>query len=60
MMKWNDEFFTREGQIDLFDKLGSGQKWLKAYMGGHVPLAGQELADIEEFLVRQIRAITAG
>ena len=54
-MKWDDQFFTREGQIDLFDRLGSEQKWLKVYMGGHVPVDGQQLDDIEDFLARKLQ-----
>lgn len=54
-MKWDDQFFTREGQIELFDRLGSEQKWLKVYMGGHVPVDGQQLDDIEDFLARKLR-----
>lgn len=56
-MKWNDQFFTREGQIDLFDRIGSEEKWLKAYMGAHVPVAGEQLADVEHFLATKLNAL---
>jgi dienelactone hydrolase len=55
--KWSDQFFTREGQLDLFDRLGSEEKWLKVYLGGHVPVAGEQLADIEDFLSKRLKAL---
>ena len=55
-MKWSDKFFTREGQFDLFDRLGSEQKWLKVYLGTHVAVAGEQLHDIEDFLSRKLNA----
>jgi hypothetical protein len=56
-LKWNDQLFTREGQLELFDRLGSEEKWLKAYPGAHVPVAGEQLADIEDFLARRLKAL---
>jgi dienelactone hydrolase len=55
--KWDDQFFTREGQIDLFDRLGSEEKWLKVYMGAHVPVTGEQLADVEDFLSRRLKVL---
>ena len=55
--KWNDELFTREGQIDLFDRLGSSQKWLKVYLGGHVAVDGEQLADAEDFLSKRLKSL---
>lgn len=55
--KWNDQLFTREGQLELFDRLGSEQKWLKIYPGPHAPVAGEQLADIEDFLARRLKAL---
>lgn len=57
--KWNDQLFTREGQFDLFDRLGSEEKWLKVYPGPHAPVAGEQLRDIEDFLARRLRSIAA-
>lgn len=54
--KWNDQLFSREGQLELFDRLGSEQKWLKIYPGPHVPVAGEQLTDIEDFLARKLAA----
>jgi dienelactone hydrolase len=56
--KWNDQLFTREGQLELFDRLGSEEKWLKIYPGPHAPVAGEQLMDIEDFLSRRLRALS--
>jgi hypothetical protein len=34
-MQWDDERFDRDGQLELFDKLGSRDKRLHAYPGKH-------------------------
>jgi dienelactone hydrolase len=57
--KWNDQLFTREGQFDLYDRLGAEEKWLKIYPGPHAPVAGEQLRDVEDFLARRLRAIAA-
>ena len=35
MMQWDDERFERDGQLDLFDRLGAKDKRLHAYPGQH-------------------------
>jgi dienelactone hydrolase len=35
VMQWDDERFTRQGQLELFDCLGSSDKRLHAYPGQH-------------------------
>lgn len=57
--KWGDQLFTREGQLHLFERIGSPQKWLKIYPGEHVPVAGEQLADAVQFLVRRLAAQTS-
>lgn len=52
-IKWDDELFTRKGQIDLFERLGTTQKWLCVYPGMHVPVAGKQAEDACRFLVEQ-------
>lgn len=52
--KWADQFFSRQGQLDLFDRLGSEEKWLKIYPGAHVAATGEQLADIEDFLTKRL------
>lgn len=51
-MRWSDEFFPREGQFDLFDRLGSSNKTLKAFLGGHSFPAGEQFEDIITFFAR--------
>lgn len=55
-MKWDDQFFTRQGQFDLFDAIGSEEKWLKTYPGPHVAVAGEQLHDVVDFLARKLTA----
>jgi len=52
--KWNDQIFSRQGQLELFDLLGSKSKWLKVYMGPHGPLVTEQIEDLERFLVYQL------
>jgi len=54
--KWNDELFTREGQVALFDRLGAADKRLKVYMGPHAITAGEQSDDIIAFLVARVSA----
>ncbi|MBF7730095.1 alpha/beta hydrolase [Pseudomonas sp. N040] len=48
--KWDDELFSREGQLELFDALGTADKRLHVYPGGHVRLGTEQLQDIARFL----------
>jgi dienelactone hydrolase len=52
--KWDDELFNRQGQIELFDKIGTTEKWLYVYPGGHVRVEGRQLRDMETFLVERL------
>jgi dienelactone hydrolase len=51
-MKWDDQFFTREGQLALFERLGSERKWCKTYPGTHTPVEGVQLDDAVQFLAQ--------
>jgi hypothetical protein len=53
-LQWNDQFFTREGQFDLFDALASSDKHMNVYVGGHVEPSGSRLDDIVHFLARRL------
>ncbi len=53
-MKWDDQFFTRTGQLDLFDGLGSADKWCKIYPGEHTPVEGVQQDDIVAFLAHAL------
>jgi len=56
--KWDDQLFSRDGQLELFDCLASEEKWLKIYPGGHVPVAGEQLVDVEGFLASRLKALS--
>jgi dienelactone hydrolase len=56
--KWDDQLFTREGQLALFGSLGTAQKWLKIYPGAHVPVAGEQADDAVQFLAARLGART--
>ena len=57
--KWDDQLFTREGQLRLFECLGATQKWLKVYPGAHVPVAGEQADDAVRFLATRLVAARA-
>jgi hypothetical protein len=48
--KWDDELFTRQGQLAVFDALATQDKRLYAYPGGHLPVQGEQMADAVRFL----------
>lgn len=54
--KQDDERFTAAGQQALFDALGSSDRELRVYAGGHVNPAGEQLRDGIGFLVRELAA----
>ncbi len=49
--KWDDEIFTRDSQIELFDLIGCPDKRLNVYPGRHVPVKGEQLDDIVSFIL---------
>jgi dienelactone hydrolase len=51
-MQWDDEWFDRPGQFDLFDRIGSDDKRLHAYPGAHGDSAPEALEVQAEFLGR--------
>jgi len=59
VMQWDDERFEREGQLDLFDRLGARDKRLHAYPGQHVD-NGLEAFEVEAaFLKRYLECAEA-
>lgn len=52
--KWDDELMSRSGQADLFDRIGSADKRLRAYPGGHGNPTGEQLDDIERFMHKRL------
>lgn len=58
-IQWDDERFDRDGQLELFDRLGARDKRLHAYPGQHVD-NGPEAFDVEAaFLQRYLGRATA-
>lgn len=53
--KWDDGLFTRDGQIDLFARLGSEQKWLKVYPGPH-SITPEQFDAGRQFIARHLAA----
>lgn len=53
-MQWDDERFDRDGQIDLFDRLGSTDKRLHAYPGAHSDNGREAFQAQAEFLKRYL------
>jgi dienelactone hydrolase len=53
--KRDDEFFTPEGQAEIFSALASEQKKLAVYEGGHTDPSGPQLSGLIEFLVSQLQ-----
>jgi dienelactone hydrolase len=53
-IQWDDERFERDGQLDLFDRIGSEDKRLHAYPGLHAD-NGPEAFEVQaEFLERNL------
>jgi dienelactone hydrolase len=57
--KAEDELFTVEGQEELFGLIGSPDKRIVVYPGGHVSPEGAQLEDIVAFLADQLRTPAA-
>src|SRR6266571_4549595 len=54
MMQWDDERFEREGQLDLFDRLGAHDKRLHAYPGQHADNGPEAFEVAAAFLKRYL------
>jgi dienelactone hydrolase len=55
VMQWDDELFDRTGQLALFDAIGSEDKRMVVYPGGHDDTPDEGLRLAREFLVRELR-----
>ena len=53
-LQWNDEVFPREGQLALFDLLGSAEKELIGYAGPHAETKPAAFALWREFVARRL------
>jgi len=59
VMQWDDERFERDGQLDLFDRLGAKDKRLHAYPGQHAD-NGPEAFEVQTaFLKRYLERTEA-
>lgn len=54
--KLKDEFFTPDGQVEIYEALASREKQLEVYEGGHTDPAGPQLADTIAFLAAQLKS----
>jgi len=54
-LQWDDELFPREGQLELFDLLGSTEKQLIAYGGKHGDTSPQATPVWSGFVARRLR-----
>ena len=54
-LQWDDELFPREGQLELFDTLGSREKQLIAYAGAHGQTNPTAATRWTEFMARHLR-----
>ncbi len=50
LMQWDDEIVPRQTALELFDKLGSKEKALRAHPGRHVQVPADEMRGVAEFL----------
>ena len=56
LMQWDDELFTRAGQLAFFDLLGAEDKRLSASPGGHADAPEHTRTSAAAFLAQQITA----
>ena len=54
VMQWDDELFDRASQLALFDAIGSEDKRMVVYPGGHDDTPDEGLRFAREFLVREL------
>jgi dienelactone hydrolase len=55
-LQWDDEVFPRDGQLELFDLLGSGDKRLLAFRGPHGGAAPAALQAWREYIADHLAA----
>jgi dienelactone hydrolase len=53
-LQWHDEIFPRQGQLDLFDLLGSPDKQLMGYAGPHAETKPEAIARWRGFIVSHL------
>jgi len=58
IQQWDDELFSREHVLALFDALSSPDKRLHVHRGAHSAVPSEELTFSEQFLARHLGAVT--
>ena len=53
-VQWHDEIFPRDGQLELFDLLGSPNKQLVAFTGPHAETSPVAVAVWRDFTLRHL------
>jgi hypothetical protein len=53
-IQWDDEIFPRNGQLALFDLLGSPEKELTGYAGPHAETKPAAITRWREFVARRL------
>ncbi|MEE3326573.1 MAG: alpha/beta fold hydrolase [Myxococcota bacterium] len=53
--QWDDEVVPRETVLDLFDRLGSEEKSLRAHPGRHVQVPASEMGAIADFFASHLK-----
>ncbi|WP_329361388.1 hypothetical protein OG896_00845 [Streptomyces sp. NBC_00669] len=56
-LQWYDEIFPREGQLALFEELGSPDKQLLGYAGAHAETEPEAVAYWRDFVARHLRDV---
>jgi dienelactone hydrolase len=58
-VQWDDEIFPREGQLELFDLIGSEDKCLVAYPGPHGGSAPAAVEAWFQFILRHLAGLSS-
>ena len=54
LVQWDDEIVPRDTALDLFDRLGTRQKSLRAWPGKHVEVPPDEMRGVADFLAARL------
>ncbi len=55
MLQWNDERFTRDGSLALFDLLGTRDKRLMAFLGAHAEMPDEGRRAARRFVAERLK-----
>ena len=54
LVQWDDEIVPRDTALELFDRIGSSDKSLRAHPGVHVAVPADEMRGVAAFLARHL------